>query len=77
VLYVAEDRKQESLDGFWETLTEEQRNGIEAVATDMGMDMWDSYVASVREHVADADEKIVFDKFHVALSRLDRLLHPV
>src|ERR1700690_1861061 len=62
VLYVAEDRKQESLDGFWGTLTEGQREGIEAVA----MDMWDPYVNSVREHVADADQKIVFDKFHVA-----------
>jgi len=36
VLYVAEDRKQSSLDGFWETLTPEQISGIEAVA----MDMW-------------------------------------
>jgi len=62
VLYVAEDRKQESLDGFWGTLTEAQREGIEAVA----MDMWDPYVESVRAHVAQADEKIVFDKFHVA-----------
>src|SRR5260370_5982060 len=62
VLYVAEDRKQESLDGFWETLTEGQRKGIEAVA----MDMWDPYVESVRAHVAEADQKIVFDKFHVA-----------
>src|SRR5204862_7189060 len=62
VLYVAEDRKQESLDGFWGTLTETQREGIDAVA----MDMWDPYVASVRAHVAEADRKIVFDKFHVA-----------
>src|SRR6266404_337668 len=62
VLYVAEDRKQESLDGFWGTLTDAQQAGIEAVA----MDMWDPYVTSVREHVADADKKIVFDKFHVA-----------
>jgi len=62
VLYVAEDRKQASLDGFWGTLTEAQREGIEAVA----MDMWDPYVESVRAHVAKADEKIVFDKFHVA-----------
>jgi transposase len=62
VLYVAEDRKQSSLDGFWETLTAEQINGIEAVA----MDMWDPYVASVREHLPEADGKIVFDKFHVA-----------
>ena len=62
VLYVAEDRKQSSLDGFWDTLTAEQLAGIEAVA----MDMWDPYIASVREHVPDADSKIVFDKFHVA-----------
>jgi len=62
VLYVAEERKQSSLDGFWETLTEEQINGIEAVA----MDMWDPYVASTRAHLPEADGKIVFDKFHVA-----------
>ncbi len=62
VLYVAEDRKQSSLDGFWPTLTDEQRDGIKAVA----MDMWDPYVASTKEHLADADTKIVFDKFHIA-----------
>ncbi len=62
VLYVAEDRKQESLDGFWPTLTDEQLNGIEAVS----MDMWDPYVNSVSAHVPDAGSKIVFDKFHVA-----------
>jgi len=37
VLYVDENRKQSSLDGFWETLTAGQINGIEAVA----IDMWD------------------------------------
>jgi transposase len=62
VLYVAEDRTQASLDGFWETLTEEQVASIRAVA----MDMWDPYVASVREHVPGADGKIVYDKFHIA-----------
>lgn len=62
VLYVAEERKQGSLDGFWETLTEEQLGAIEAVA----MDMWDPYIASVREHLPEADRKIVFDKFHIA-----------
>jgi transposase len=62
VLYVAEDRTQASLDGFWETLSEEQVAGIRAVA----MDMWDPYVTSVREHVPAADGKIVYDKFHIA-----------
>lgn len=62
VLYLAEDRKQESLDGFWATLTPEQRDGIEAIA----MDMWEPYIQSTRAHLEDADSKIVFDKFHVA-----------
>jgi transposase len=62
VLYVAEDRKQSSLDGFWPTLTEEQRAWIQGVA----LDMWDPYVRSIRKHLPDAEEKMVFDKFHVA-----------
>lgn len=62
VLHVAEDRKQSSLDGFWETLTAEQVAAIEVVA----MDMWDPYLSSVREHLPGADGKIVFDKFHIA-----------
>lgn len=62
VLYVAKDRKQSSFDGFWKTLTPEQLAGIEAVA----MDMHDPYVASAREHLPAAEDKIVYDKFHVA-----------
>jgi len=62
VLYIAEDRKQSSLDGFWETLNQEQREGIEAVA----MDMWDPYVASVSQHLPEGEKKIVYDKFHIA-----------
>ena len=62
VLYVAEGREQSSLEGFWATITEEQRDSIQAVA----MDMWDPYVNSVRNHLGEADKKIVFDKFHLA-----------
>jgi transposase len=61
VLYLADDRKQESLDGFWPTLTPAQREGIDAVA----MDMWEPYIASTRAHLEEADTKIVFDKFHL------------
>jgi transposase len=62
VLYVAEGREQASLDGFWGTITAEQKAGIAAVA----MDMWDPYVKSVGEHLAEGQQKIVFDKFHIA-----------
>ena len=62
VLYVAEGRKQTSLDGFWGTLTPEQLASIQGVA----MDMWDPYENSIRKHLREAEDKIVYDKFHVA-----------
>lgn len=62
VLYVADDRKETSLDGFYEGLGAEQCAGIEVVC----MDMWRAYIASTRRYVPEADRKISFDKFHVA-----------
>jgi transposase len=62
VLHVADDRGEQALDGFWAMLPKDQLERIEAVA----MDMWDPYIKSTRSHLPQADEKIVFDKFHVA-----------
>lgn len=62
VLYVADDRTHDSLDGFWGLLSPKQLRAIEAVA----MDMCAAYVRSTREHVEHADSKICFDRFHVA-----------
>jgi transposase len=62
VLYVAENRTESSLDGFWAGLTEAQVDAVEAVA----MDMWDPYINSTLSHLPDAGRKIVFDKFHIA-----------
>jgi transposase len=61
VEHVSEDRKQQSLEAYYDGLTPEQRAGIEAVA----MDMWDPFVAATKAKVPDAAEKIVFDRFHV------------
>jgi len=62
VLYVADDRGKEALNGFWSQLSKAQRAEIEAVA----MDMWEPYIKSVLANLPNAKEKIVFDKFHVA-----------
>lgn len=63
VLYVADDRKRESLEAFWAMgLTDAQRAGIEAIA----MDMWDPYVQATMARIPNAVEKIVFDRFHIA-----------
>jgi len=57
----SEKHQQESLDGFWESLTAEQLAGVEAVA----MDMWEPYVQSTLSHVPGAASKIVHDPFHL------------
>jgi transposase len=61
VEYVAEDRKQTSLDGYFDALTIRQRAGVEAVA----MDMWDPFVASTKAYIPRAADKIVFDRYHI------------
>ena len=63
VLWIGEDRKKQTLGAFYAELGEEGCARLESVA----MDMWAPYIASTREHVPDADRKIVFDKFHIAL----------
>ena len=61
VEHVTEDRKQESLEAYYAGLTQEQKAGIEAVATDM----WEPYIQATRAHVPEADKKIVYDRFHI------------
>jgi transposase len=61
VEYIADDRKQASLDPYFESFSPEERRGINAVA----MDMWEPYVNSVRQYLDDAENKIVFDRFHI------------
>ncbi len=62
VLYVADDRKAESLAAFYRQLTPAQRKQIFVVA----MDMHQPYISATEEAIPDADRKIAFDKFHVA-----------
>lgn len=61
VEYIADERRQASLDGYFEKFSAEQLDGIAAVA----MDMWEPFAASVRAHLDDAEDKIVFDRYHL------------
>lgn len=60
VIWIGENRKKETLDSFFKELGPEKTDKI-AVAS---MDMWDPFIASVKENCPLAE--IVFDKFHVA-----------
>lgn len=62
VLYLADDRKTQSLKGYLETLDDEKKAGIESIS----MDMWPAYIKAVHETIPHAESCIAFDKFHVA-----------
>ena len=59
VVWMGEGRQIATLDAFFEAMSREQRQQIEAVA----IDMWDAYVHAVQHWCPQAD--IVFDLFHV------------
>lgn len=61
VLEVTDDRTEESLNAFWSQYTPEELLRVEKVA----IDMWPAFIASTRKFLTLADEKIVFDKFHI------------
>jgi len=67
VEHLADERRQTSLDGFFENFSAEERTGIAAVA----MDMWDPYISSTRQHLEDPETKIVFDRYHLLTEQLD------
>jgi len=61
VEYVSDGRRKESLDGYFNLLSEKARQKIETIA----VDIWDPYLASIRGHVPQWEEKVVFDRYHL------------
>ncbi len=62
VLHVGQDRKKADLKAWYESLSETQRSAIESVS----MDMWPAFINATLESLPHAENKIAFDKFHVA-----------
>jgi transposase len=59
--HVGDERKKESVDKYFKSKSKEQLTEIDAIA----VDMWEPYIQAIKDNVPDADDKIVFDKFHV------------
>lgn len=59
VVWMGRDRTADTLKAFFEGMSQEQKQGLKAIA----MDMWKPYIKAVREQVPQV--KIVFDLFHV------------
>jgi transposase len=60
VLDVVEERTAEAAGQLWDTLSPEQKQGVEAVA----VDMWEPFIQTIQTQLPEAD--IVHDKFHVS-----------
>ena len=60
---VADGRKKGALGAYHERFSDEDRQLIKSVA----MDMWGPYITDTLAALPDADKKIAFDKFHVAM----------
>jgi len=61
VEYIGEDRKEGSLAAYFDAFASEQREQIEAIS----LDMWPAYINACRDKVPGADDKMVFDRFHI------------
>jgi len=59
VIWVGFNRTKETLDSFFKELGPLKSRAIQVAVTDM----WDPYIASVKEHT---DAEIVFDRFHIS-----------
>lgn len=61
VVWVGDHRRQETLEAYWRTWSEEDVRQLTTVV----MDMWDPYIAATREALPNGLSKIVFDRYHV------------
>jgi transposase len=61
VEHVADSRRREDMDKYWQSLTGEQLESVKSVS----MDMWEPFVSSTLANVPAAQDKIVFDRFHI------------
>jgi transposase len=62
VAHVGDGRGRDVLDEFFQSFSAADREAVECVA----MDMWEGYIRPVVEHIPGGNQKIAFDKFHVA-----------
>lgn len=58
---ISDGNSQESADGCFSQLSQDQRGAVEAIA----MDMSAAYVRSAKENIPLAENKIVHDRFHI------------
>lgn len=64
VLHVAKDRSGDSLNSYYETLSDADKTNLAVIS----MDMSPAYLSKTLEVIPEAKKKVAFDRFHVAQS---------
>jgi transposase len=62
VLDILQDRKAETLDGWFKTQQTADFTGLGGIS----MDMWDAFIKAVRDNFEGWENLIAFDRYHVA-----------
>jgi len=61
VEFIIDNREQESLESYYKRFDDKELAAVKGIA----MDMWDPYIAATRKYIPEAEDKIVFDRYHV------------
>jgi transposase len=61
VEYIVDERRESSLRDYFAAFDPETREALQAIS----LDMWPPYINACRQDVPDADQKMVFDRFHI------------
>jgi len=61
VEYVVDYRSQQSLETYYRSFSYSDRESVKCIT----MDMWDPYIAATKKYIPQAENKIVFDRYHI------------
>ncbi len=65
VEYIGEERREASLAAYFQAFPQTSRQNIEAIS----LDMWPAYINACQAQVPQAEQKMVFDRFHIMRQR--------
>lgn len=67
VEYIGQDRRQASLEAYFDAFEPQARQAVKAIS----LDMWPAYINACRAKIEDAEHKMVFDRFHIMRHVID------
>lgn len=61
VEYVSDNRDQTSLEEYYKQFDNDKLESVKSIT----MDMWDPFIAATKTYIPEAENKIIFDRFHL------------